>query len=67
MCRRRVDQFAVVKGEDEKLHLFIDGELDASSEEASDDFDDMSYEVVLGVLHQDHPRYFLNQSDVSSV
>ncbi len=55
--------FAVVRGDDNKLHLYIDGTLEASSDEAAADFDDTPYEVVLGMSIERNPRYFKGLMD----
>ena len=55
--------FAVVKGEDDKLHLYIDGSLEASSEETAADFGDASYPVFLGMNTERHTRYFRGLMD----
>lgn len=49
---------AVVRDDDQKLHLSIDGSLEASSQEAATDFGDAPYPVFLGMNHEKHPRYF---------
>ncbi|MFT7641519.1 MAG: hypothetical protein ACI9G1_003269 [Pirellulaceae bacterium] len=55
--------FAVVRGDDNKLHLYIDGELESSSEEAAADFGDTPHPVFLGINHKTNPRYFRGLMD----
>jgi len=55
--------FAVVKGEDDKLHLYIDGSLEASSDEAAADFNVTPYQVFLGVSIEKNPRYYRGLMD----
>jgi eukaryotic-like serine/threonine-protein kinase len=50
--------FAIVRDDNSKLHLSIDGSLEASSEETVADFGDTPYPVFLGVSHEKHPSYF---------
>jgi WD40 repeat protein/serine/threonine protein kinase len=54
---------AVVRDDDKKLHLFIDGSLEASSKEAVVDFGDTPYPLYLGVNIEKHPRYFKGLMD----
>ncbi len=55
--------FAVVRGDDNRLHLYIDGLLEASSVEKAADFSDTPYQVFLGMNHKKHPRYFQGLMD----
>ncbi|MEM9847681.1 MAG: cadherin-like domain-containing protein, partial [Bacteroidota bacterium] len=55
--------FAVVKEEDDNIYMYIDGELEAISEEPSGDFGTAVYEVVLGTNVTNNTRYFDGQMD----
>ncbi|MEZ6097087.1 MAG: protein kinase [Pirellulaceae bacterium] len=54
---------AVVRGDDAKLRLFINGELEDISEVVVDDFESASYPVNIGMNVKQNPRYFTGLMD----
>jgi hypothetical protein len=50
-------------GDDHKLHLYVDGALEASSDEEAANFNDTSYRAFLGVNIEETPRYFRGLMD----
>ena len=55
--------FAAVKGEDDKLRLYVDGELDGTSRGIIRDFDAANFDVLLGVNVRTSPRYYHGMMD----
>ncbi|MEL6944335.1 MAG: LamG domain-containing protein, partial [Bacteroidota bacterium] len=55
--------FAVVKEDDDRIYMYIDGDLEAMSEETLEDFGSDVYEVVLGTNVTNNTRYFDGQMD----
>ncbi|MDP1563329.1 MAG: protein kinase [Pirellulaceae bacterium] len=55
--------FTVVRDNDRKLHLYIDGSLEASSEDTVPDFGDATLAAFLGVNTNQAPRYFSGSMD----
>ena len=55
--------FMMVKDDDKKLHLYLDGALEASSSGTIPDFDGTPYEVVLGTNVTNNTRYFKGTMD----
>ncbi|MEM1324795.1 MAG: LamG-like jellyroll fold domain-containing protein [Bacteroidota bacterium] len=55
--------FAAVKGDDDRLYLYIDGVLEGSNSASIGDYGANIHEVVLGVNASTSPRYFDGQMD----
>ena len=55
--------FMMVRGDDGKLHLYLDGVLEASSSSTLAAFNETPYEVVLGTNVTNNTRYFKGSID----
>ena len=55
--------FAVVKDHDDMLRLYIDGSLEASSDQPVPGFAEMPDRLILGMNHEKAPRYFSGLMD----
>ncbi|MEN0047155.1 MAG: LamG-like jellyroll fold domain-containing protein [Bacteroidota bacterium] len=55
--------FAAVKGDDNRIYLYIDGVLEETSTGTISDFGTAVHEVVLGMNVAGNPRYFDGQMD----
>lgn len=55
--------FAVVRGQDKRLRLFINGDLEATSDDFLEDFADQDFNIDLGRSVAKNPRYFKGLMD----
>ncbi|MEM6771126.1 MAG: Vps62-related protein [Bacteroidota bacterium] len=55
--------FLMVKGDDDKLYLYLDGRLESASSSTIGDFNDTPYEVVVGMNVTSNTRYFKGTMD----